>query len=514
MLKCCKTLLLVCLSSACFALAAQDIEQELSFLSPELAEDIRRMREHTDAELAQETDPVARAEIIGQLALIYHAQQMLQAAESTYLEALEHDEVYAYRYLLAIIVLQRGESATAIAHLDQVVLSNPEYVPAWYRLGNLQLLVGNVAAAQTAFLNAQKIYPDSAAIMVGLGDVELARENWQAAVEQLEKAAVFAPNNGQIAYKLVTAYRQLGDNEKAEALLPQADINMQAPSLTDPLMVELAGLVRSGRFFIKAADWAFQRGDREAAHDALQQATELEPSNLEYAIKYASFLELTGENEKAETEIKRFLNVREDAASAWYFLARLFRDTNDADKYLQGMVAAQRAVELDQNEDLYRTFAAAMSLQASLYPHAQEYYMQLVERNPSNAYFYYWFALARLAENHCDAREALKRAISIRSTWGEAHVVLARADAFCGDLDAASSRLDSLAKAAADQDIQAAQAYVALLRGEFENALALAEPLLPDPDAQMIVEAAEGKTQPARLFADTSKWWIPPELMN
>ena len=510
----CRTFALALLCCACFTLLAQDVERELSFLPPALAEDIQRMREHTDAQLASETDPAARAQIIGQLAFIYHAQQMLGAAEATYLKALENDEVYAYRYLLAIIVLQRGDTTSAIAHLDQVVLSNPDYVPAWYRLGNLQLLAGNVAAAETAFLNAQKIYPDSAAIMVGLGDVELARENWQAAVEQLEKAAVFAPNNRQISYKLVVAYRELGDLEKAEALLPRADADVHAPPLNDPLLVELAGLSRSGRFFIQAADWAFQRGDREAAHDALLQATELEPENLEYAIKYASFLELTGEYEKAVTEIKRFLNVREDAASAWYFLARLLRDTSDAEQYLQGLVAAQKAVELDQNEDLYRTFAAAMTLQAALYPHAQEYYMQLVERNPSNAYFYYWFALARLAENHCDAREALRRAIALRSSWGEAHVVLARADAFCGDLDAATTRLDALAKAAADQDIQAAQAYVALLRGEFETAVTLAEPLLPDPDAQMVVDAAASESKPSRLFADASKWWVPPELIN
>lgn len=500
----------------CIALSlfAQDIERELSFLPQELAEDIRRMRAHSEAEMATEPDPIVRAQIVGQLAFIYHAQQMLAAAEAAYLEALENDEVYAYRYLLAIIVLQRGDTAGAIAHLDQVVLSKPDYVPAWYRLGNLHLLSGDVDAAETAFLNALKIYPDAAALMVGLGDVHSARENWDEAVQQYEKAAVFAPNNGQIAYKLVTSYRQLGNSEKANDWLPQANQNVQVPPLEDPLMVELAGLSRSGSFFMQAADWAFRRGDRDAAHDALLQATQLEPDNLEYAIKFASFLELTDDIEAAEGEIKRFLSVREDAASAWYFLARLFRDTTDGEKYLQGMVAAQKAVELDEEEDLYRALAAAMALQAALYPHAQEYYMQLVERNPSNAYFYYWFALARLAENHCDAREALRRAVSLRSSWGEAHVALARADAFCGDVDAASSRLEALAKAAADRDIQSARAYVALLKGEFESALELAEPLLPDPDARMVVDAVEASSQPARLFSDGSRWWIPPELVN
>ena len=493
---------------------AKDVETELQFLPVELADDIRRMKAHSEAQLESETDPNARAEILGQLAFIYHAQQMLASAEQAYIDALSNDEVYAYRYLLAIIVLQRGDTAEAVAHLDQVVLSNPDYVPAWYRLGNLKLLQGDVDGAESAFLNAQRIYPDSAAIMVGVANVALAREDWTAAVEQLEKAAVFAPNNGQIAYKLVTAYRQTGDQAKVDQWSPLANSSMQAPPLTDPLMVELAGLSRSGRFFSQAADWAFQRGDKEAAHDALLQATQLEPEKLEYALKYAAFLELTGELDKAAAEIKRFLAIREDAASAWFFLARLFRDSEDGEKYLQGLVAVQKAVELDSDEDLYRTLAAAMSLQAALYPHAQEYYMQLVERNPSNPYFYYWFALSRLAERHCDGREALQRAVTLRSTWGEAHVALARADAFCGDLVAAAQRLDALAKAAADRDIQSAQAYVALLRGDLENARLLAEPLLPDPDARMVVDSIDSNAKPDRVFADNSSWWIPPELVN
>ena len=491
-----------------------DIEEDLQYLPATLADDIRHMKAYSEAELESESDPIVRAEILGQLAFIYHAQQMLRAAEATYLEALSNDEVYAYRYLLAIIVLQRGDTEDAVAHLDQVVLSNPDYVPAWYRLGNLKLLQGDVDGAETAFLNAQKTYPDSAAIIVGVADVALAKENWSDAIEQLEKAAVFEPNNGQIAYKLVTAYRQLGDQSKVDQWLPRANSSMQSPSLTDPLLVELAGLSRSGRFFSQAAEWAFQRGDREAAHDALLQATQLEPDNLEYALKYAAFLELVGSVDEAVIELKRLLSVREDAASAWFSLARLFRDSEDGEEYLQGLVAIQKAVELDSEQDLYRALAAAMSLQAALYPHAQEYYMQLVERNPSNPYFYYWFALARLAEQHCDGREALRRAVALRSNWGEAHVALARADAFCGDLDAATDRLDALAKAAADRDIQAAQAYVVLLQGDTVNARILAEPLLPDPDAQMVIDSIDGNVRPERMFAEKSSWWIPPELVN
>ena len=60
---------------------ADDVERELQFLPDELADDIRRMKVHSDTQLETETDARARAEILGQLAFIYHAQQMLASAE-------------------------------------------------------------------------------------------------------------------------------------------------------------------------------------------------------------------------------------------------------------------------------------------------------------------------------------------------------------------------------------------------------------------------------------------------
>lgn len=505
--------LLICFC-VCTTYTVASIESELQQLPQSLAEDLRSAIELANEKLAKESDPETRADIIGQLAIIYHAQQMLASAEQAYLDALDNHEVYSYRYLLAVMVLQRGDTAEAVAHLEQVVLSNPSYVPAWYRLGNLELLRGNLEKALESFENAQKVYPDSAAILVGLASVKIEQQDWSSAIEYLEKAWVYEPNNGQIAYKLVSAFRGKGDEESANLWVNRADSEVQLPSLADPLLVELASMSRNAKFFAQAANWAFRRGDRESVRGSLLQATRLEPDNLEYALKFAAFLELVGEIDAAADELKRVLAIKTNAASAWYALARLFRNTDDGEKYVQGLVAVQKAVEIDDDEAAYRTLAAAMSLQATLYPHAQEQYMQLIERHPENPYYYYWFGLSRLIEGNCDGREALKRAVLLRRSWGEAHVALARSDAFCGDIDGALNRLDALAKAAADTDIQSAQAYVALLQGDTERALFIAEQLLPDPDAKMIVEAIESGEKPNRMFSEASRWWIPPELLN
>ena len=491
-----------------------DIEEDLTGLPGELADDIRRSIQHTQEFVRNETDSVARAEQLGHLASILHAQQLLNAAEKVYTAALNEQEGYALRYLLAVIILQRGDLELAASHLNQVVLTNHEYVPAWYRLGTIRLMEGNPQEAQTAFQNANQIYGNSAAILTGLSDVHAAIGEWREAIEYLDKAWVYEPGNGQIAYKLATAHRQLGNEEDASRWTALANPNARPPSLEDPLLVEIAGMSRNARFFAQAADWAFERKDLPAAEQALEQATQLAPTNLEYSTKYAALLDMSGRKELAVAEIKRFLAVQTDSAAGWYHLARLLRETQDGEAYLQGLVAAERAAALDQSNDVYLVLAAAMSLQGELYSNAQEYYMRLVERSPGNPYYYYWFGLSRLAENHCDGREGLKRAIALKRDWGEAHVALARADAFCGELASASQRLAALSKAAADPDIQSAQAFVALLSGNNEQATQLAEVLIPDPDAQLVVDSIASGDRPTRIFADGSSWWIPPEFVN
>ena len=507
-------ILVFLVSSTSAQILELDIESDLQNLPKALADDIRNVVEHTQEFLLQETSSVARAEQLGQLASIFHAQQLLAAAEQVYTAALQEQEGFALRYLLAIIVLQRGDLATAASHLSQVVISNPDYVPAWYRLGSIHLMSGRFEDARTAYLNANQIYTNSAAILTGLADVHMAQEQWRDAIEQLDKAWVYEPGNGQIAYKLATAHQQMGNEEEFEKWRELANPASGPPSLEDPLLVEIAGMSQNARFFSQAADWAFQRRDLPAAEQALIQATQLEPGNLEYALKYSTLLSMSDRKEDAINEMKRFLAVSTNSAAGWHYLARLMVETQDGEEYLQGLVAAQRAVALDESVDDYRSLAAAMSLQVSLYGNAQEYYMQLVEKNPTNPYYYYWFGLSRLAENHCDGREALGRAVAMKRDWGEAHVALARADAFCGEIEAASARLDALSKAAADPDIQSAKAFVALLAVDLEQATQLAEGLLPDPDAQAVIDAVDTGARPTRIFAEGSTWWIPPELIN
>ena len=200
-----------------------------------------------------------------------------------------------------------------------------------------------------------------------------------------------------------------------------------------------------------------------------------------------------------------------NSANSWYSLAWILRSSPIPDQFLQGGVAARKAIELDDRDE-YRLLAAALAMGGSRFAEAQTDYFTLLERNPDNAYYYYWFGLSRLAEGKCDGREAIVRAINILPNWGEAHVVLVRADALCGNLDAAESRLKLLAEKTDDADIRLARAYLSLFSDDSIRAKEIAEPELPNPDAQLIMNALDVEAKPTHLFSADSSWWIPPEL--
>ena len=118
---------------------------------------------------------------------------------------------FRWRHLLAVILIGEGKSEDAIVHLQQATLTNPDYYPTWLRLGRLLLRKGDVQNSQQAFEHADRLFPDSAGVLIGLADVAQVQREWLKAEELLEKAWLHAPEAGQIAHKMVTVQHELGD---------------------------------------------------------------------------------------------------------------------------------------------------------------------------------------------------------------------------------------------------------------------------------------------------------------
>lgn len=488
-----------------------ELSRGLDSLPEDFANDLRAARADVLEQQATEEDPQKRSDAWGNLGMIYHAQQFLDTALDAYRRALAQHEDARWHYLSAVIHLTRGDSETALAYLQQTVLLIPDYTAAWYRIGTTHLMRGEFEEADEAFLEALKSQPTAAAILVGLADARLELGKTEDALDYLQRAWTSSPTAGQIAFKLAQIYQEQGDDEKFEEWIGLTKGVRNPPQIEDPLLVEVASLSRNSRFYKKAADWAIQRGDIPSAISAMKSAVAVEPDNTDLSLDYALLLFMAQQPEDAIKEVKGVLERDLESSRGWYRLAWMLRQSEDPEQYLEGLVAVRKSLEI-ADDDGTRRLSAAMLIGAGRFAEAEEDYGLLLAKEPENAYYHYWLGMVRLAQNDCGGVNSIKRALSLKKDFGEAHVVLARAEALCGDTEKALARIEALIGVKDDIDTRLAQAYIHLHAGRIESVKEIAEAALPHPDAQLLMNALDGNEKPTRLFEFGSPWWIPQEL--
>ncbi len=92
----------------------------------------------------------------------------------------------------------------------------PREQVAWfhYRLGELELRAGNVAAADSAFVDGLARHPDDVRVLGGLARVAVARGAWQQAIDFGERATAIQLDPSTLG-TVSRAYAELGDTAQA-----------------------------------------------------------------------------------------------------------------------------------------------------------------------------------------------------------------------------------------------------------------------------------------------------------
>ena len=478
---------------------------------PAVAEVLQAARDELREELPQLAEPAQRAEAWGRLAMLHHAQDLLDEAEHAYRQALAEQPARRWHYLLAVVLGERGEVHTAIAEYQRALTAvEGGHALSSYRLGKLYLLEGDHRAAAAALEAAAAAMPDSAAVLGALADAAIGSGDWRRAKSLLQRAAALQPNAGRIAYKLAMAHRHLGELEEARHWL--AKRNATAPSVDDPLLLEVAELSLSAKFFVKAGERAWQRGERQDALAAWRNAAALAPQDVDAGLVYAHALGALGQRKAAIEEARRVLAIDAQSARAWHVLAlQLYHEAEVG----EALEAAQRAAQLDGDPSA-RALAAALLMRSRQFDEAAATYQALAAEQPDAAYYRYWLGMAQLGAGHCPAaRQAFADALERQSNWGQAHVALVRADALCGDDDVrrnARARAEELLAAHAEADTRITLAFAELGLGRTEAARVLATEALPHGDAQLLLASIDEGKLPKLPFAAESDWWLPAEL--
>jgi tetratricopeptide (TPR) repeat protein len=302
--------------------------------------------------------------------------------------------------------------------------------------------------------------------------VALAKQDYQRAVEYLEKALSLDPLARVIHYPLAMAYRGLGNQEKAQAHL--ALRGTLALKTDDPLMDRLNAMLNSALSYEVSGADAMDRGDFKAAEESFRKGVQVAPKEPSLHHKLGTVLALQGDKNSAVSQFEQAIALDPKFVKAHYSLALIQADEGQTAAAVQHFQAALNAEPgyVEARLQLAHALRRSGQFEASL-PH----YAAIVKADTRvvEARFGYAAALSRL-RRYADARDYL--ADAMRTYPGElafnnalARILAAAPDDKVRDGRRAASVIQPVVSQIRASDVLETMAMVQAELGQFTEAV-------------------------------------------
>ena len=244
------------------------------------------------------------------LAQLYQANGDLDKAEKAWNKALELSPGSLRAHLaLAQIAEVQYATATAMAHYEAVINSDPDNLALLLRVGELRYRNNEMAKAYEAFSKAQTIAPTSASVNFWLALLNEHEGKWNEAIDYLKRIPMTGPDPG-ILLRLSYYYSQAGRQKEAIKSLEQL-------AASDP----------SNADFQSYLGMAYEQDKQfTKAEKTFQHLAELRPDDPEAHFQLASLHDRMGQFPKAEDELKAAIKLKPDFAMALNYLGYSYAD--------------------------------------------------------------------------------------------------------------------------------------------------------------------------------------------
>jgi len=294
--------------------------------------------------------------------------------------------------------LETGESAKAVARLEEVQKLYPQSAPVRYQLARCYLGAGDTAKAAGSLNQAINLAPDFTEAIVLLAGINLRRGDPKTAIIALKQLVQQHPDALPQAWILLAeAYRSIGDFDQAIAVYHRVDEARPG----NPQTAWLIGLIQ------------VQQGRKDEARQAFEKALELSPDylpaleqlvDLDTAAKQypAALQRIDSRVEKnptvaglyllrakvhvaqqdpnqAEVALRKALELQPDSTTAYLMLARLYEATHQQDKALANLQAV--LAKNPKNVEAWM-LTAVIQDQRKDYPAARDSYEKILAINP------------------------------------------------------------------------------------------------------------------------------------
>jgi tetratricopeptide (TPR) repeat protein len=182
-------------------------------LDPQLRDHLQRL-----ASLVADSprDPARRAT----LALAFAANGLWPEARQAFLDVVRiaPDEPLA-RLHAAVALQEKPDDQAALAEFEDLARDFPNFAPAWYRVGEAALRLGNLTNAESAFLRLSQLAPQEWRGPAGLGEVRLRAGKPGDALPFLERALAIDRSARPAHFLLGQALRAVGCTNEARIAL-------------------------------------------------------------------------------------------------------------------------------------------------------------------------------------------------------------------------------------------------------------------------------------------------------
>jgi tetratricopeptide (TPR) repeat protein len=446
-------------------------------LEPSVRTALTRARAEFESVANNKPTDAQLADAYGELAMMYHAHNLVPPAEAAYSNA----RVLAPRdkrwpYLLGHLYNDSSKVAEAIVAFEAALALDASDAPTLYSLGEVYLQHGDFDKAQKMYLQLQSNAGMRAAALTGLGKVALAKREYKEAVGYLEEALKLSPGSTRLRQPLAMAYRGLGDRVNAEQNLRQYTANGAEPGVVDPLADALGAKVAASRSLLRRGQRFGNAGRFDLAEPAFRAAVQADPSNAEAIANLGISLANLGRIDEAQQRLTESLALDDTSVFA-HLNFGVILDRQGLDQ--RAIAQYSEALSRDPTNLQARVYLADVKMRLGLAEDAIKLYRTAADQMPDSSRMQLSLAMANIKAGHYnEARKVLEAALQAKPANPEIINALARLlatapEGALRDGTRALALAKSLFESTKSPDIGQTYAMALAETGDFDHAVLL-----------------------------------------
>ena len=375
------------------------IQVDISPLKPAEQKAIEEARAKVDTLLlSMKTDTKQLAAEYGKLGNQYLTHDLYTSADACYNNAIKlAPGHFPWAYYSAYLAQEDGNMQLALSRFKLALELDPEYLPARYRLAQVNLELNQLDEAYTLFHELLSNEELKAAAHNGLGQVFLMKQEYTSAAEHFTQALELAPEANSIHYPLALSLRAAGNKQLAKQHLKQ--YGKRELVIEDRLVEALEALKDPASRHFVAAMTAVIRKEYVNAINEFRDGFEYEPENAAARTSYARVLYLNNDKEKSREQLNQVIAQKPDKTLALFLLAVL---NDESGKKKEAAELYRRVIKLDPAHEGAHFYLGNYYMHNKDYSNASKHYETVILNNERNIPAHIFNLVARMGSGASD----------------------------------------------------------------------------------------------------------------